>query len=103
MSLVDSNVVSRFLHRDAEKRYPKLSELVWELILVDGLAISFVTQFELRRGVEDLVRRGQGVGNSSNWRSSCCPSRCLGSMPARAGKAPFETSPVRISTNASCP
>jgi predicted nucleic acid-binding protein len=28
--------------------------------MADGLAVSFVTQFELRRGIEELVRRGEG-------------------------------------------
>jgi predicted nucleic acid-binding protein len=60
MSLVDTNVVSMFLHREVETRYPKLHQVVWDLILGEGLAISFVTLFELRRGIEDLIRRGQG-------------------------------------------
>jgi predicted nucleic acid-binding protein len=58
--LLDTNIVSAFLRRDARKRTPKLFEFVAALLSADGLAISYVTQFELRRGMEQLVRRGEG-------------------------------------------
>ena len=58
--VLDTNLVSAFLKRDAEKRTPKLFEFVAGQLAAEGLAISFITQFELRRGIEELVRRGQG-------------------------------------------
>lgn len=60
MTLLDTNLVSRFLHRDAHNKYPRECEFVEALIDGEGFAISYVTQYELRRGVEDLVLRGQG-------------------------------------------
>ena len=60
MMLLDTNIVSAFLHRDASKKTPKLFAFVTGRLLTDGLAISHVTQFELRRGIEELVRRGEG-------------------------------------------
>jgi predicted nucleic acid-binding protein len=33
---------------------------VAEQLAAEGLAVAFVTQFELRRGIEELVRRGEG-------------------------------------------
>lgn len=60
MTLLDTNLVSVFLHSDAPARYPGVQAFVNELLAGDGFAISYVTQFELRRGVEDLVRRGAG-------------------------------------------
>src|SRR6266540_3515043 len=58
--LVDTNIVSAFLRQDAQKRTPKLFLFVSVQLSADGLAISYVTQFELRRGIEELVRRGEG-------------------------------------------
>jgi predicted nucleic acid-binding protein len=58
--LLDSNIVSTFLRHDARKRTPKLFEFVTAVLSAEGLAISYVTQFELRRGMEQLVRRGEG-------------------------------------------
>jgi predicted nucleic acid-binding protein len=60
MMLVDTNIVSTFLRRDAATRTPRLFEFVSFLLAGEGLSISYVTQFELRRGVESLVRRGEG-------------------------------------------
>ena len=60
MTLLDTNLVSDFLHPDAAKRFPGQYAFVCDLIAGDGFAISYVTQFELRRGAEELVRRGQG-------------------------------------------
>jgi predicted nucleic acid-binding protein len=58
--LLDTNIVSAFLKRDAQKKTPKLFEFVVSQLLTEGLAISHVTQFELRRGLEELALRGQG-------------------------------------------
>jgi len=54
--LLDTNVVSAFLRG----RAPKVDEFVQGVLRTQDLAISFVTQFELRRGMEDLQLRGQG-------------------------------------------
>jgi predicted nucleic acid-binding protein len=58
--LLDTNIVSLFLRRDAQKTTPKLFGLVTALLSAEGLAISYVTQFELRRGIEELAHRGEG-------------------------------------------
>lgn len=58
--LVDTNLISAFLRRDAETRTPKLFEFVTDLVTRNDLFISFVTQYELRRGAEKLVRQGAG-------------------------------------------
>ncbi len=58
--LLDTNIVSAFLRRDAQQTTPRLYDFVTAQLSVEGLAISHVTQFELRRGIEELVRRGQG-------------------------------------------
>jgi predicted nucleic acid-binding protein len=54
--LLDTNVVSAFLRG----RTSTVAEFVETLLTTQNLTLSFVTQFELRRGVEDLVLRGQG-------------------------------------------
>lgn len=60
MTLFDTNVVSAFLGSDARKRLPQLCALVEEALGTGTAAISHFTHFEVRRGVLDLVRRGQG-------------------------------------------
>lgn len=60
MTLVDTNLISRYLRREAETKHRPEHEFVDGLVESGRLAISFVTQFELRRGVEDLVLKGQG-------------------------------------------
>jgi len=60
MTLIDTNLVSAFLHPDAPTRFPEQHAFVSDLIAGDGFAIAYVTQFELRRGAEELLRRGQG-------------------------------------------
>ena len=58
--LLDTNIVSAFLRRDAQKRTPHLFQFAADQLSIAGLAISHVTEFELRRGIEELVRRGEG-------------------------------------------
>jgi|CZKU01.1.fsa_nt_gi predicted nucleic acid-binding protein len=58
--LLDTNIVSAFLRRDGQKQAPRLFEFIATVLSAEGLAISYVTQFELRRGIEELVRRGEG-------------------------------------------
>lgn len=60
MTLFDTNVVSAFLDSDARKRRPQLCALVEGALGAGTAAISHFTHFELRRGVLDLVQRGQG-------------------------------------------
>ena len=60
MTLLDTNLVSAFLHPDAAMRSPEEYAFVSALVAGDGFAISYVTVFELRRGVEELRRRGEG-------------------------------------------
>jgi predicted nucleic acid-binding protein len=58
--LLDTNIVSAFLRGDAAQKTPKLFGFVTAQLKAEGLAVAYVTQFELRRGVEELVRRGEG-------------------------------------------
>ncbi|MBX3182444.1 MAG: PIN domain-containing protein [Polyangiaceae bacterium] len=60
MTVVDTNVISRFLHREARSKYPIEHGFVEGLIQAGELAVSYVTHFELRRGIEELVLRGEG-------------------------------------------
>jgi predicted nucleic acid-binding protein len=59
MKLLDTCVVSAFL-KTGRTTSPKLREFVSALLGGEGFAIAFVTQWELRRGIEELVRRGEG-------------------------------------------
>jgi len=60
MTVLDTNLVSVMINpRDAE-RYPKTLALVESLLKTDGLSISAVTLFELRRGLEKLRLSGSG-------------------------------------------
>ena len=58
--MLDTNIVSAFLKADAHQKTPRLFEFVTTQLTTEGLAIAYMTQFELRRGIEELVRRGQG-------------------------------------------
>lgn len=57
--LLDSNIVSSFLKPNAAERFPAVERFVREVLENRNIAISYVTQFELRRGVEELVLKGQ--------------------------------------------
>jgi hypothetical protein len=57
------------LDRDARAKYPIECEFVEALIRDSEFAISYVTQYELRRGVEDLVQRGQALRNYRRTRA----------------------------------
>lgn len=59
--VVDTSVVSWYLRRDARTAYPRLVEWLDDVIAKDGLHISAVTLYELRRGVGELRARGQGA------------------------------------------
>lgn len=56
--LLDTNVVSAFLKPRASKRFPAIDRFVREVLEQGNLGISFVTQFELRRGLEELGLQG---------------------------------------------
>lgn len=58
--LLDTNVVSAFLKPRASKRFPAIDRFVREVLEQGNLGISFVTQFELRRGLEELGLQGKG-------------------------------------------
>jgi len=60
MIVLDTNLVSIWINPRDAKRYPKAFARVDSLLAVQGLSISAVTQFELRRGVEKLLRQGAG-------------------------------------------
>jgi predicted nucleic acid-binding protein len=59
--LVDTSVVSWYLRRDARAQYPHLVEWLDAVIAEDGLHISSVSLYELRRGIGELRARGQGA------------------------------------------
>ncbi|HJX66972.1 MAG TPA: type II toxin-antitoxin system VapC family toxin [Polyangia bacterium] len=59
--LVDTSVVSWYLEREARTRHPTLVSWLDDLIPREGLCISAVTLYDLRRGVEGLLREGQGA------------------------------------------
>jgi predicted nucleic acid-binding protein len=58
--LLDTNVVSSFLKPNAAEQFPAVDKFVREVLEESNLAISCITQFELRRGVEALALEGQG-------------------------------------------
>jgi predicted nucleic acid-binding protein len=58
--LLDTNVVSNFLKPSAAEQFPAVDKFVREVLEESNLAISCITQFELRRGVEALALKGQG-------------------------------------------
>jgi len=60
MILVDTCVVSAWLGRDAKRRTPKLVRFVDDLVEGDGLCMSAVSAWELRRWMQLLERSGQG-------------------------------------------
>jgi predicted nucleic acid-binding protein len=59
--LVDTSVISWYLSRDAQSRHRELVEWFDEELARAGLHISAVTMYELRRGVAELLNRGQGT------------------------------------------
>ena len=45
--LLDTNIVSALLRGDGQKQAPELFEFIATVLSAEGLAISYVTQFEL--------------------------------------------------------
>lgn|SRR5512145_1390839 len=60
MILVDTCVVSAWLRPDAATKTPKLVRFVNELIELDGMCVSSISAWELRRWMALLVRTGEG-------------------------------------------
>ncbi len=67
MILLDTNIVSQFIRLNAASKAPRLVAFVTQTLLTEGLSISSVTQFELRRGIEELVRRGEARTKLVNY------------------------------------
>ncbi len=59
--LVDTSVISWYLRRDARTQHPILVDWIDRAFARDGLHISAVTIYELRRGIAELMNRGQGT------------------------------------------
>lgn len=53
-------MVSQYLAPDAPTKYPGLVKRVRDLVTSQGVCLSVVTVYELRRGVRLLVARGEG-------------------------------------------
>jgi len=58
--LLDTSEVSWHLDRHASARHPSLVNWLDDLIPREGLCLSAVSLYELKRGVEGLLRQGQG-------------------------------------------
>lgn len=54
MKLFETNLVSRFLHRNTPSHNPKLHSAVRSIIADEGLTVTWFTVFEIRRGLEEL-------------------------------------------------
>ena len=60
MILPDTGVLSVWLNTRERQEAPRLVAFVDELIESEGLSISYVSVYELRRGIEELQRKEQG-------------------------------------------
>lgn len=58
--LLDTSVVSFYIAPDALQKTPKLVERVNEAAAIDGARISFVTLYEIDRGLRKLELQNQG-------------------------------------------
>jgi predicted nucleic acid-binding protein len=76
--LVDTSVVSWYLRRDARTEHPRLVEWLDGVIGKDGLHISAVTLYELRRGIGELRSRGQGTRKAARVESLVRQATILG-------------------------
>jgi hypothetical protein len=84
MTVLDTDVISNYLKPHAADRYPRLTAFVNDLLRSEGLSIAFVTQFELRRGLEASIRRGGKPTCSSQQRQPFIRDR---SPPVRPGSS----------------
>ncbi len=60
MTVLDSDVLSAYLKADCATRTPELHRFVTNLVRTEGVAISYVTLYELRRWLAELQLRGEG-------------------------------------------
>jgi predicted nucleic acid-binding protein len=60
MILLDTGVLSIWLNTRERQEAPRLVAFVDDLIRSEGLSISYVSVYELRRGIEELQRKQQG-------------------------------------------
>ena len=60
MTLVDTGVLSNWLKSRAPQATPRPVAFVNELAEREGISISYISVFELRRGIEQLARKQQG-------------------------------------------
>jgi predicted nucleic acid-binding protein len=58
--LLDTCLVSHYLSPNARIRYPALVGRVESVISAQGVCLSTVTLYELRRGILELLGRGEG-------------------------------------------
>lgn len=77
MTLLDTMIVKWMIDKGASDRYPDLLRDISELSSPEGFATSFITQYEMRRGVEDLLLRERKGGR----RSQVVLRRFLDSIP----------------------
>ena len=80
--LVDTSVVSWYISRNARTDYPRLVEWLDDVITSDGLNISAVTLYELRRGIGELRARGQGTRKAARVEQILRQATILGLDPA---------------------
>jgi predicted nucleic acid-binding protein len=59
--LFDTNMLSCYLEPRARARNPTAAQLVEDSLNADGLYISSVTKYEMRRGVRKLRLAGEGI------------------------------------------
>lgn len=57
MRLLDTNVASKFIQRDARTSTPALHAYVETILAEEGLAVSMVTRYEMLRGYEKVARQ----------------------------------------------
>jgi predicted nucleic acid-binding protein len=76
--LLDTNVASDFIHRDARIRSPVLHAFVDAVRVQEGLAVSMVTRYEMRRGFQKLV--GQAGREREGRRKLVVVEKFLGSV-----------------------
>lgn len=78
MRLLDTNVASDFIRRDALTRTPALHAFVQDTLTREGLAVSMVTRYEMRRGYEKLA--GQVGREREGRRKLAVVEKFLGSV-----------------------
>jgi hypothetical protein len=88
MIVFDTNLVSVWINPRDATRYPKAFAFVDELLVAQRLSISVMTQYELRRGVEKLLRQGPPSSNVRGPRE--VPGASRGARSRRSGRRSVE-------------